>query len=85
MVSLVQEAYGRLGEEAEHTLTRLAVSHSRMNRRRGLPPGNTLNNMRVRLDGALHTSTGFLDCFLPPWPCGSSHSQPTACPAAKRP
>ena len=37
MVPLVQEAYGRLGEEAEDTLTRLAVAHSRKSRRKGLP------------------------------------------------
>ena len=60
MVPLVQEAYGRLGEEAEDTLTRLAMAHSRKCRRKGLPPGNTLSSMRVRLDGALHTFTGFM-------------------------
>ena len=60
MVPLVQETYGRLGEEAEHTHTRLAMAHSRRNRRKGLPPGNVLNSMRVRLDGALHPFTGFM-------------------------
>ncbi len=60
MVPLVQEANGRLGEEAEHTLTRLAMVHGRRHRRKGLPPGNILSSLRVRLDGAHYTFTGFM-------------------------
>ncbi len=63
MVPSVQEAYGRLGEEAEHTLTRLAMAHSRRNRRIGLPPGNILNTMRARLDRALSHLHRLHDCI----------------------
>ena len=60
MAPVVTETYWRLCEEAEHTLVRLAVARSKRCRREGLPPGNALTGMRIKLDGALHTFTALM-------------------------
>ena len=72
-----------MGAEAEHTLARLAVAQSRRNRRRGLPPGNNLNNMRVQLDGALHTFTALMiaSSGLGPPGTATAHMPPVPLPS----